>query len=87
MALADYYKTLGISPGAAVDDIKRSFRRRAKELHPDTASGSDERMRILICAYEVLSDPQRRIEYDRIHARLFRHVTFDYREFLRSRRT
>ena len=83
----NHYKTLGISPRASSVEIKRSFRRRAKELHPDTAlAGSDERMRSLIDAYEVLSDPQRRINYDRTHASLFRTVTFDYREFLRQRR-
>ena len=43
-------------------------------------------MRSLIDAYEVLSDPQRRVNYDRTHASLFRTVTFDYREFLRQRR-
>ena len=84
----DYYKTLGCSPRASATEIKRSFRRRAKELHPDTATaGSDDRMRSLIDAYEVLSDPQRRVDYDRTHARLFRSVTFDYREFLRRQRT
>lgn len=89
----NYYKTLGVSPQASAVEIKRSFRRRAKELHPDTASsgstssGSEERMRSLIDAYEVLSDPQRRVNYDRTHANLFRTVTFDYREFLRRRRT
>ena len=84
----NYYQTLGVSPRASAVEIKRSFRRRAKELHPDTASsGSDERMRSLIDAYEVLSDPQRRGNYDRTHASLFQTVTFDYREFLRRRRT
>jgi curved DNA-binding protein CbpA len=83
----NHYRILGISPRASAVEIKRSFRRRAKELHPDTAlAGSDERMRSLIDAYEVLSDPQRRISYDRTHASLFRTVTFDYREFLRQRR-
>jgi tetratricopeptide (TPR) repeat protein len=83
----NHYNTLGISPRASAVEIKRSFRRRAKELHPDTALvGSDERMRSLIDAYEVLSDPQRRHNYDRTHASLFRTVTFDYREFLRQRR-
>lgn len=88
----NYYRTLGVSPRASAIEIKRSFRRRAKELHPDTASsgtvssGSEERMRSLIDAYEVLSDPQRRFNYDRTHANLFRTVTFDYREFLRRRR-
>ncbi len=84
---ANHYQTLGISPQASAVEIKRSFRRRAKELHPDTAlAGSDERMRSLIDAYEVLSDPKRRVNYDRTHASLFRTVTFDYREFLRQRR-
>ena len=83
----NYYKTLGVSYQASAGEIKQSFRRRAKELHPDTAtSGSDARMRSLIDAYQVLGDPQRRVNYDRTHARVFRRDTFDYREFLRQRR-
>ena len=83
--MQNYYETLGITPRATPGDVKRSFRRRAKELHPDTASGSDDRMRVLNTAYEVLSDPERRSRYDRLHPALFRTSSFDYREFLRSR--
>jgi tetratricopeptide (TPR) repeat protein len=82
--LQNFYETLGASPQATAGEIKRSFRRRAKELHPDTVSGSDDRMRTLIAAYEVLSDAARRSEYDRLHPSLFRRSSFNYREFLRS---
>ena len=82
--MQDYYETLGTSPQATSGEIKRSFRRRAKELHPDTSSGSDDRMRSLIGAYEVLSDAEQRSQYDRMHPTIPRRSSFNYREFLRS---
>jgi len=84
---ADYYEILAIDRSSSSEDIKRAFRRRAKELHPDvSASGGDsvEQMRMLLKAYEVLGNPLRREEYDRTLPR--RLDKFDYREFLKSRR-
>ena len=83
---SDYYKVLGVSPKATREQIKRSFRQRAKELHPDTGIiGSEDRMRMLLEAYKVLSDPQKRLKYNVTYARLFRKFVFNYREFLRAR--
>ena len=83
---SDYYKVLGISPKATREQIKRSFRQLAKESHPDTGIiGSEDRMRMLLEAYEILSDPQKRLKYDVTYERLFRKFVFNYREFLRSR--
>jgi len=62
----DYYDVLGVAQGAGADDIKKAFRRKAKEYHPDTnASDEAEGMfKELGEAYDVLSDPQKRQVYD-----------------------
>jgi curved DNA-binding protein CbpA len=81
----DYYNLLGIDPNSSAQDIKRAFRERAKRLHPDIAGKSGEReMRKLLGAYEVLSDQERRYEYDRAYSRFVKPLDFDYRAFLES---
>ena len=77
-ATDDYYIVLGVSPDASAPEIKRSFRRRAKQLHPDTARiEADSSMRQLLDAYEVLSDPERRAEYDRWYVAQLGRVEFE----------
>ena len=63
----DYYELLGIGRDASVGDIKRAFRRLARELHPDVseAPDADERFREVVEAYEVLSRTETRELYDR----------------------
>ena len=83
-----YYDILGIDSSCSDSDIKRAFRQKAKTLHPDVLGGSDESLEMmqqLIQAYEVLSDPQLREEYDRRHFVVPGEFRFDYREFLRGR--
>ncbi len=60
----DLYQRLGLARGASADEIKRAYRRLAREHHPD-AGGDEEAFKRLTHAYEVLSDPQRRARYDR----------------------
>ncbi len=86
--MINYYDVLGVTPESTTQEIKRSFRRRAKEIHPDLRPGDGEaaeRMRLLLRAYEVLSDAARRDEHDRELRDLVATRGFDYREFLRGR--
>ena len=64
----DYYDVLGVARGASDGDVKKAFRRLARELHPDVNRedpGAEERFKEAAEAYEVLSDPTRRATYDR----------------------
>ena len=59
------YQVLGVPRGASPDEIRSAFRERAKLYHPDVGSDADdERFRNLREAYDVLRDPQRRLQYD-----------------------
>ena len=62
----DPYTILGVPKGASEDDIRRAFRKLAKELHPDVnRAGSDERFKKVSQAYEILGDAEKRKAYDR----------------------
>jgi curved DNA-binding protein CbpA len=81
--LNNHYDLLGVKQGASTSEIKKAFREKAKHFHPDIAGADQaEAMRKLIAAYEVLSHPDRRFEYDRAYARFVKNSGFDYRRWL-----
>lgn len=59
-----FYKTLGLEKNASTDDIKKAYRRLAMKYHPDKNPKTEEIFKRISAAYQVLSDPQKKSEYD-----------------------
>lgn len=75
MAKRDYYEVLGVSKGASTEEIKKGFRRKAKELHPDRNSdnpNAEAEFKEANEAYDVLKDADKKAAYDR-----FGHAAFE----------
>jgi molecular chaperone DnaJ len=75
MAKQDYYATLGVARGAAIEDIKKSYRRLAMQYHPDRNPGdttAEHKFKEINEAYDILKDEQKRAAYDR-----FGHAAFE----------
>ncbi|HOU28268.1 MAG TPA: molecular chaperone DnaJ [Thermoleophilia bacterium] len=67
--MADYYQTLGVSKNASQDEIKKSFRKLARQYHPDKNPGdkaAEDKFKEVNQAYETLSDPEKRKQYDEL---------------------
>jgi molecular chaperone DnaJ len=68
MAKRDYYEVLGVAKNASADDIKKAYRKKALELHPDRNpddKGAEEKFKEAAEAYDVLSDGDKKARYDR----------------------
>ena len=74
MEKRDYYEILGVDKNASDQDIKRAFRKLAKKYHPDVSKepNAEEKFKEAQEAYAVLSDPQKRQQYDQ-----YGHAAFD----------
>ena len=73
MAKRDYYEVLGVKKNASKDEIKSSYRKLAKQYHPDNKETGDEaKFKEVQEAYDILYDDQKRAAYDQ-----FGHAAFD----------
>jgi molecular chaperone DnaJ len=79
MTQRDYYEILGVSRDASSDEIKKAFRKKARELHPDVnkAPDAEENFKELGQAYEVLMDNEKRAMYDRYGHEGLKNAGFD----------
>src|SRR5438874_12272547 len=62
----DYYKVLGVPETATDKEIRRAYRKLAKEHHPDSNPGHEDRFKEISAAYDVLSDDEKRKAYDEV---------------------
>lgn len=60
----NYYADLGVDFGASQDEIKKAYKELAKKYHPDKPNGDAEKFRNIKCAYDTLSNPTKKAEYD-----------------------
>lgn len=86
MDYKDYYQTLGLKKGASSDEIKRAYRKLAVKYHPDKNPGdksAEEKFKEINEAYAVLSDPQKKTQYDQFGSTDF-HRRFSQEDIFRG---
>ena len=86
MAQKDYYRALGLQKGATPEEIKKAFRKLAVKYHPDKNPGdaaAEERFKEINEAYAVLSDPQKKAQYDQFGSTGF-HERFSQEDIFRG---
>ena len=86
MAGMDYYKTLGVNKGASDSEIKKAYRKLAMKYHPDHTKGdktAEEKFKKISEAYAVLSDPEKRKQYDTYGSADF-HQRFSQEDIFRN---
>lgn len=86
MAERDYYEILGLKKGAAPDEIKKAFRKLAVKYHPDKNAGdkkAEDRFKEINEAYAVLSDPQKKSQYDQFGSAGF-HQRYSQEDIFRN---
>lgn len=87
----NYYQILSVDAQVTIKQIRSAFRQKAKRLHPDTvgthgqSNNSEQQMRLLINAYQTLSHPDLRRDYDLTHKIDTHKFSFSFREFMRKR--
>jgi molecular chaperone DnaJ len=84
----DYYDVLGVSKSASADEIKKAFRKLAHEHHPDKGNGNADKFKEISQAYQTLSKPEKRKQYDQF-GQSFNGASggpggFNYQDFARS---
>jgi molecular chaperone DnaJ len=82
MAKRDYYEVLGVTKSASADEIKKAFRQKAIQLHPDKEGGDEAKFKEVNEAYEILKEPSKRQRYDQFgHAGVGSSATNDGNPF------
>ena len=82
----DYYKILGVDRNASAEEIKKAFRKKAHEYHPDKVGGQAEKFKLICEAYQVLNFNASRVQHDQSgdSYEAINQVSFNFQEFIRQ---